>query len=305
MPQFGATLKSLAGKAGIKADDENLKKLLSFAEVAQLELPDEFINALEGNLLTVESAAANSTVRSKLIAEALNGVDSELDKTVNDFEFDDNFKTDWKGITRNTNEKVRKLTAALKTQMAKIKEDAKTGKHDPNAEAQATALKNQITELNKSLENTKTMHQVEIDNLKSQNLNDRKDFLLTTKLSGKPLPKNGLSPEINILTAKTLISQEAAKQGLVVGFDANGQPTLKQRKDGAEIDFFVNNKVVNYDDFIDGVLAQNKFVQVNDSAPTNGHAGNTPPASGAPGMPTNASVASNIDAQLAMLGATV
>lgn len=304
MPKLGALLNSLSLKAGVKVEDNFLKTLLANVDISNMDVPDEFSQALEGNLLTVDSASANSAVRSKLFAEALNGADSELDKAIGDFEFDDTFKGEWKTIQKNTNEKVRKLTTALKTKIETIKKDAEKGKVDPNVQAQADALKKQIADLNKSLEDAKVLHQTEIQNLKEQNLNDRKDFTLSSALSGKPLPKNGLPPEINILTAKTLISQEMAKNGLIVHFDGNNQPIIKQRKDGAEIDYYVDNKPVNYSNFIDGVLAQNKFVQINDPNPNPGGGGNNPgngnPAN--PAAPSNATVVSSIDAQLQQLG---
>ena len=308
MAQFGNLLKSLAAKAGIKVDDETLKKILGFADVSQLEIPDEFNTALEGNLLTVDSASANTEVRRKLIAEALNGADSELDRSVDEIGFDDAFKGEWKQITRNTNEKIRKLSKAIKEREAKIKADAEAGnKKDPNAEAQLNALKAQIIDLNKNLADAKTTHQVEVDNLKAQNLQDKKDFHLTNLLASKPLPKNGIPAEVNILTAKTLIQQEAAKNGLVINFDANGQPQLKQRKDGAEIDYFIDNKPVNYSSFVDGVLAQNKFLQVNDPNPDNGDQGNNPQPGTPPpaGAKTNQGAVNSIDAQLAMLNGQV
>jgi len=307
MAQFGNLIKSLATKAGIKNEDETLKKILGLADVAQMEVPDEFNGALEGNLLTVESAMANTDVRRKLFAEALNGADTELDRQMDFIGFDEAFKGEWKAIDRNTGEKIRKLAKAIKDKEAKLKADAEEGKKkDPNVEAERQALKGQITELNKTLEQAKTAYQVELDNLKARHLEDRKDFHLTNFLAGKPLPKNGIPPEVNILTAKTLIQNEATKNGLVISFDANGQPTLKQRKDGAEIDYFVDNKPINYSQFIDGVLAQNKFLQVsnNDQNPNNGGSGNNQQQYHQPGgqaPKTNQAAVQAIDAQLALL----
>ena len=303
MPQLGDLLKSLATKAGVKIEDETLKKLLSSTDISQMEIPAEFSAALEGNLLTVDSAAANTNVRSKLFAEALNGADSELDKSLNDFDFDDTFKGEWKTINKNTNEKVRKLTGALKTRIDQIKKDAEKGKAtDPNAKAEVDALKSQINDLNKSLDAAKVVHQTEVQNLKDQNLNDRKDFTLQSVLSGKPLPKNGLPSEINILTAKTLISQQMAKEGLIVHFDGNNQPIIKQRKDGAEIDYYVDNKPKSYQEFVDGVLATNRFLQINDPTPPNPGGGNNPAAAHQATNPSNATAVSEIDSQMAMLG---
>lgn len=303
--QFGEILKSLAGKAKIKLDDETLKKLLSFTDASQFELPDEIANAFEQNLLTEESATANTNVRSRIFAEALNGVDAELDTMLGDFEFDDAFKTTYKGIQKNTNEKVRQLKTGLQNQLKAAKEKAKNS-GDPNDKAQVTALQNQINDLNKKQEDLKLMHKTEIENLKMQNLNDRKDYTLRTKLSGKPLPKNGLSPEINILTAKTLISQDMAKNGLVYYFDDNGNAVLKQKKDGAEIDFFVDNKKIDFDSYLDGVLAQNKFVHINDQQSNQSASGNSQQQANAAGNnQTNSTLASEVSNQLAMLGATV
>lgn len=300
--QFGEILKSLAGKAKIKLDDETLKKLLSFTDAAQFELPDEIANAFEQNLLTEDSATANTNVRSKIFAEALNGVDAELDTMLGDFEFDDAFKTTYKGIQKNTNEKVRKLKAGLQDQLKAAKEKAKNS-GNPNDKAEVDALKAQIADLNKKQSDRDLLHKTELENLKLQNLNDRKDYTLRSTLSGKPLPKNGLSQDINILTAKTLINQEMAKHGLVFYFDDNGNAVLKQKKDGAEIDYYVDNKSVNFDQFIDGVLAQNKFVQVNEPNPQNPGPVNNPQPT--PGNPTNSTIAAEIGNQLAMLGTTV
>lgn len=301
MPQFGTLLKSLATKAGLKLEDETLKKILAVSEVSTLEVPEEFNNALEQNLLTVESASANTTVRSKLFAEALNGVDKELDRVVGDFEFDDAFKGEYKGIEKNTMEKVRKLSGGLKSKLeAAKKKAAESGTQKDQKEVEV--LTKQIEELNRATEQLKVVHKTEIENLKAANLNDRKEFTMRSLLAGKPLPKNGLSADINILTAKTLIEQAMAKDSLQVMFDEAGQPLLKQRKDGTDIDFFVDNKKVDYSTFIDGVLAQNKFIQVNDPNPTPGP-GNNPPTP--PGNPTNAGIVSEIDAQMASLGITV
>lgn len=306
MAQLGNLIKSLATKAGIKIDDETLKKILLLPDLSQMEVPDEFNQALEANLLTVDSAAANTAVRSRLIAEAMNGVDSELEKLLGDVGFDDNFQAEWKTIGKQTNEKIRRLTTAIKAKEAKLKADAEAGKKaDPNTAAELNALKGQIVDLNKSMEQAKTTHLVELDNERNARLADRKDFTLTSILAGKNLPKNGLPADINILTAKTLIQAEAAKHGLIVGFDANNQPTLKQKKDGAEIDFFVDNKPVDYSQFIDGVLAQNKFLQINDPNPDKGGGGNNPQPQPQPGTPSNPTAAASIDAQLAQLGAQV
>lgn len=297
MPQFGALLVSLAGKAGIKKEDETLKKILGFAEVAQLELPDEFSNALEQKLLTEDSARANVNVRSKIIAEALNGIDSELDGFAGELEFDDTVKGQIKGIQKNTNEKLRLLRENVKNLVA---EKGKGSKKDD------AVLQAEIKKLNDDAAKIKSDYEKQISDLSSTHSQKEKDWNLKFSLVTKPLPKNGLPAEVNILTAKHLVEQEMAKQGISVKYDAAGNATLKRVENGTEMEYFVNNKPVTYSDFIDGVLAQNKFVQINDPTPPNpGNGGNsyTPPSN--TNTPVNKSIVSETMENLAKLGDTV
>lgn len=301
--KFGALLNSLAGKAGIKTDDDTLKKLLGFVEVSQFDVPDEFSQALERNLLTSESAAANPDVRSKIMAEALNGVDSRIESALGDFEFDDAFKGDIKQ-TKNSYEKLTKLTKGLQQQLTAAKEKAKQTK-DPQDKKEVEVLQAQVADVNKQIDNLKRSHEIEIDNLKRANLEDKRQFTLKSILAGKPLPKMGELPlDTIILTAQNLISQEIAKNNLVVNFDEAGNPVLRQRVDGAEVKYFKDNKEIDYSSFIDGVLAQNKFVQVNDPKPPTPASGNNPPQP-PNGNPTNLAAVAEIERQMQELGATI
>lgn len=303
MPKFGEIISSLSQKAGIKLDDDTLKKLLAISEVSLFEVPAEFAQALERNLLTSESAAANPDVRSKIMAEALNGVDSRIETILGDFEFEDTFKNDVKG-TKNTYEKLNKVSVGLKQQLATAKEKAKQTK-DPADKKEVEVLQAQVTEANKQMENLKRAHEIEIDNLKTANLNDRKEFTLKSALASKPLPKNGLPADVNILTARTLIQQEMAKNNLLVNFDEAGNPVLRQRVDGAEVKYFKDNKEIDYSNFIDGVLAQNKFIQINDPNPTPTPGQGNNPQRPNPSLPTNTAAVDAINKQLQELGMTV
>jgi hypothetical protein len=303
MPKFGSLIKSLAEKAKINAEDESLKKLLAMQEVSMLDVPDDFANALERNLLTEESAKANPAVRSALMAEALNGVDAKIETILTDFEFDDTVKGEVKGI-KNTYEKLNKVTVNLKDQLKAAKEKA-TQTKNPQDKAEVEALKKQIEDTNTQMENLKRMQQAEIENLKTANLTDKNQYTLKSVLSGMPLPDNKLPKEINILTAQTLVEREMAKHGLNVSYDEANNPILKQRKDGADLEYYVDNKKISYNDFIAGVLAQNKFVQINDQQQQqtgNGGATGNNGSQPATGVPTNTTIAAESRAKLSQLG---
>lgn len=305
MPKFGDVIFSLAGKAGINKEDATLKQLLALPEIVNFNLPDELANALEKNLLTAESATAHPDVRPKLMAEALNGVDAKLDTLLADFEFDDTFKGEVKGI-KNTYEKISKVSAGLKDKLKAAAEKAgKSGNSQDKAEVEV--LKREVEAANTKMSNMTSMFEAEKQNLISANLNDKKQYILKSTLAARPLPKNGLPQEVNILTAQTLLQQDMAKHGLQILFDEAGNAVLKQRKDGADIDFFVDNKKVGYTDYVDGVLASNKFLQINDqsSQTSQGGPGNTGSQQSNNNNPVNQSILAESKAKMAELGMAV
>lgn len=307
--KLGELLNSLLGKAGVKADDENLKKLLSNAEAMQVEVPDELSKPLEQNLLTVESAIANANVRGPLFAEFNGSIDNVLDRFPEEWGFDDIAKGEIKSIEKNTKEKLKKIGSKTTDLLKELRDKASKPPKGPDAEQhqkEVGALKSEIERLNREAENIKAQYQAQVNTLQENNLNDKKTFAFRTLLAGKPLPKNNLPASVNILTAENLIKQEMAKNGLAFHLDEFGNLILKQRKDGTDMDFFVNNKKVDAPDFIDGVLAQNKFIQINDPGkpPING-GGGTPPAT-PPGTPVNSAIAQESAMKLeSLLGAQV
>lgn len=293
MPKFGDVLKSLAEKAGIQITDETLKKILSFAEVSQTDLPDDFAHALENNLLTPQSAIANTDVRSKLAAEFLGSFDSELDKVPRDFEFGEDITSKYKSIQRNTKDKFKVVLEGLKSKLEEAKQKVKDDKNDPAAKMEVQVLKDQITQLNQKIADAQKLHEVELSNINDKHISERKTFALISALAGMKLPENGLPAKVNQLTAKTLIESDMASKGLVVVFNAAGEPVIKESKEGGVlVDYFVNSKPVNYSDYLSGVLATNKFVQV-----SNANTSTQNQQHSATSQPTNASPASQAVAQ--------
>jgi hypothetical protein len=300
---FGELLKSLAGKAGIKDDNEALKKLLAFSDAMQFDVPDEFSKPLEENLLTVNSAINNQNVRGPLFAEFGGSIDRLIDNWPTDFEFDDTEKGAIKTIEKDTKGKLKKLSELLIKKQNELKEKASkpTSADSVQLKSEITALKNQINDLNSQANQIKASYETQIQNLQEKNLANQKTYAFRTLLAGKPLPKNNLPQNVNIITAEQLIQQEMSKNGLQFHLDEFGNLILKQRKDGSDLDYFVNNKKIEASDFIDGVLAQNKFIQINDKPPAPG--GGTPPiATPASGTPVNMSIVAESDQKIASLG---
>lgn len=316
MQQFGELIKSLAGKAGVNEDDETLKKILSYSDVMQVELPDEFSKPLEQNLLTEDSARANQNVRGSLFAEYSGSVEDSLDRMVlRDIEFDDQFKGEYKAIEKNTREKIKRLGDGVKKLIGDYKEKANkpsgNSKEDHEKfELKLKTLNAEIDNLHRAADQREQLHKTEIDNLNTSALNKRKDYALRNYLSSKPLLQIGKTPrEIAVLTAANRVKQKMAEQNLDYYLDEFDNVVLKQRKDGTDIDYFVDNKKIGFTQFTDRVLSDDGMLQINnDQAKSQTNGSGTPlvAASPQPGVPMNMQIAEESRLKLeSLMGAQV
>jgi len=288
--KIGALLNSLLLKAGVKADDAELISLLSKSDLANAEIHGDLANALEKNLLTPESALAHPKVRPTLFAQALNGIDSELESALDELGFDDDVKATIKGIQGNTNERMRQFKAETKKLMEKATKQA--GKGD------VEAANKTIKELNDKISEINNGKKTEIDNLTSTHRSQIKDLRLDTLLSGKKYPNKDLPQEVNVMTAKQLIDMDLSRKGYVLDLDETGKSFKLKTKEGTDV--FVDNKQISPSDYFDAVLAENKFVAVN-TPPPPGPGGPFPPPPGTPPNPSNNSVVAQIEADLKQL----
>ena len=291
--KIGALLNSLLLKAGVKNDHPELINLLSKSEFANTEINKELADALEKNLLTPESALASPLVRPKLFAQALNGIDSEIESTLDELGFDDIVKTSIKGIQGNTNERLRQLKAETKKLIEKAAKQTDKGDIE--------AANKTIKELNDKLATINNSKKEEIDALTNKHRSEIRDVKLETLLSGKNYPNKDLPQDVNVLTAKHLIGSDLARKGYKLELDDAGQWVLKT-KEGTDV--FVDNKQVSPTSYIDAVLAENKFIAVNTPPPSGIPGGQGSPFGmppGTPPAPSNQQVVAEIDSQLAQL----
>jgi hypothetical protein len=252
----GDFLNKMASKIK-KQDHPVIIDLLSRADMQQIEIPDEVANAMVSELMSLEGAKNNSSVKSHFIAEALNGVDAELVNTVNELGIDaEIFKE-----KKNTYDKVRILREKIK-ELQEQKSDAK-GKE--KAELQKT-----INELNDKLGKTIEDHKKELETTKSKYEEQMLSHLMFSSLKGRNYANKEMPADTSAKIAQILISDELAKLGIRAE-NNSGALRLKKIKDDTEY-YDDNHKPVTYDDFVTKVLADNKLLAVSDPAK-----GNNPP----------------------------
>ncbi|MBK7885125.1 MAG: hypothetical protein IPJ81_16070 [Chitinophagaceae bacterium] len=136
---LGQLISHLATKAGIPAEDQHLKDILSNAELTKVTLHSDLVKALDDNLLSVDAAADNHpTIGAKYKAEALNAYDKVMARVMDELELDEETKTELTGV-KSSYKRFEALAAKIK--------DLKTAKANAGSKEEKTGLQKQIDDL--------------------------------------------------------------------------------------------------------------------------------------------------------------
>jgi len=282
--KFGTLLSSLAKKTGIDTTKAEFADLLSH----DIEIPDEIANAIDKGLMNEE--AAKTKFKTAHRTEALNGVDAKVDEVLTELGYSDEEIADIRG-EKNSYEKVVKLARTIKSLESK--------KSGTRGEAK-DALEKKIDELSKEINSTKkslTDKEAEFANLREEDL---KDFELQKILLGKEfsLPKE-MDTDLKISTALSAVNKSLQAKGFKFIRDKETKALKIVDKDGNKAYSETHDEVQPLN-FIDGVLAQNKLLKVNDQGQggggNNGH--DTIILSGGEQGKSNHKAMSEVDTQL-------
>lgn len=272
MPTIGDFINTLAIQAGIPADNEDLKNVLSAIGGSTVTVPDTLTKEINRGLLTIDAARNNDTLKDHFYALFANGGEAHLKRVAEELGWD-----------AQTTEQVM----AEKTLMAKYSKlvEKVRAAHDAGKKP-AKEVEEQIAKLNADLlaarEAAKTAVEQERTAWVSRLQNQAIEGTLASFEYGIDLPK-----EIAIETAKALVNRKLAEAKYKVGYDPDNNAISLQTEAGLAA--YENNTPVVFKDFASRILADNKLLKV--AAPAPPAPGNPPkPASGwnpAP-MPTPA-----------------
>ena len=261
-------INSLASKCG-KQNEQAVIDILSRSDLQNIDLADEVANAINNNLLTVEAAKNNLTVKNHFNALALGSVDSEILQAIKKLDLGDEFESEI-SETKNTFEKFRKLSEKMKESIDNLK--ASQGKGDDKAVEKYTA---QINKLNADIAKLKesTVPKTELEKVQKESESAVRDFMINSKISGQKFANQEVGNDVNIEFANVLLNKALSKNKAVVVKDGN-ELKLKNSED-IKLDYLnEQNKNVSFDDFMNKIFAESKILAV--SGPQKP---NTPPAS--------------------------
>ncbi len=253
--KFGDLLNKLSKKSGIDAANKALVDLLSKAELSNTEIPDELANAIDTALMNVEAAKAHPEVIKKVKGEALNGADAVVSKLIEELGFATEDAADIVA-DKNTFSKIEKMIK--KTAELTEKKNKSTDGADKKAlQKQIDDLHQAQKDLIKKNQETLTAKEAEFNGL----IIDKE---LQTLVAQKKL---SLPEEMPVATKNSIVMAAIKSELAAKGFQiVNTNGTMEVKKsDGTDAFDDQHNKIV-VTNLIDGVLAQNKLLQVNERA---------------------------------------
>lgn len=249
--KLGEFINNLAKKCG-QEQNPALVSLLSNSDFANREVEDSFAAALDSNLMSLESAKNNRTLLDHFKPIILKGIDNSFEAIGTEFELGDDFMNE-----PSSYKKAEMLQTKIK---AKVEELSKKAKNTPDAAKEAEYL-GQIKTLQSKLQELTTEKETAIANVRKESEMTIKDMFLDQHLNSFAYANEVIPKNVNTLTAKNLIMQEAEKLGATFILK-DGKLTMKQ-KTLPEMDVLdSNNNVLSFDTFTQKVLADNQLLKV-------------------------------------------
>lgn len=259
MAKLATFISELAAVTGVKAE-----LLKSFIEAnGSLELPDEVVNGIKGGILTLEAAKNNSLLHDHFHAQALNGVDTDMDRYMSELKLDDKIISEIKAEPK-TAKRVRLLASKLRDLEAE-KINA-TGGDKKVLQEKIDALTKQVAEANGATLKQKEELQAEIAKVRAEADNHLRNYKVSEHFKSYKYANDKADANIQAKFAQTLVEEKLKELGLKIVFDKeSGAVKLKTN---ADTDFYKENKLVDFKGLSDNLLAEAQLLKVSEPAKT-------------------------------------
>lgn len=250
---LGDFLNTLAAKSGMQ-NDPALVDLLSNSELANQHVSDDFANAMDSSLMSLEGAKNNRDLLNHYKPIILKAADEKFAILAEKYGIVNEMQGE-----QSTYKKIDILENRLAAKMAEL--ESKAGK---GAQSEETAkLVKQIENLQKQIIEVQTAKDTELAQLREQHTKQQLDMLVNIELNGKRYANQDLG-DTNITIGRALVEKALKEQNAVLVNDG-GVLKLKQA-DNPQLDYVDSGfKPVTFGDFANRVLAEKHLLEV--SAP--------------------------------------
>lgn len=264
MANLGEYLNATFTSLGVEVENPALKELVTKA--ATIEMNDELVSKFNQGYFTIEAAKNNPKIINDVKAKIYNGEDENHKTLMDKYQLDETVKAEL--LAEKSTPKRREV---LIDKIIALK--AAQSSADP---AKKTELANKIEELNTELATLKssTVPKSKFDEMEGTYKKSLTDHYMNGILQSKNYASDAYKDD-DFLLPKSKIAKALEEKNLRIVLDNN--KIKLETKDGME--YFENNKKVDFNAFSDSVLAQNKYTAVSGTPPT-------PPAFPPGGNPT-------------------
>lgn len=276
--KIGTLLNDLAKKVGIDTTLPQYADLLS----ANFDIPDDLYKALDSKLFTEDAAKNSLPLKSYFFKQALDGVDKNLVRLMEEHQFDEESVKEINSI-QSSYERIPTLVKKIK--------DLESKKTDANKGDRAV-LQEQINALNKEKATLQAEMDKKIQIIKQESDNEITNFMLMSSINSANLLTDQFDREVMADMAHKYITKELTNQGAKV-IKKDGALKLVQASDEA-LDFYADNKAVSFDEFRDSVLSKNKLIAVTKPVAPSGPTYTPPPPQGTQ-RPANSSFLKHLE----------
>lgn len=256
----GEFIAKLAQMAGLQTSDPDLVSILSSSEFSNYKLPEGIYSKINSNLLTMDSARNNENLRRHYHAEILNGLDNNIETTIEKYGIDGDIAETIRS-EKKTTEKYNRLIEKLNDAHAK-KAQTSNKSDKKELEDEILRLNSQIKDLNEKIK----IAPLERDQFWNEKLKSKavQNLLQSYKFAGEQnIPKDVL-----IETASVLLNRKLNEAKIKLEYNAENDNIGLKTESG--MDFYKDNSPISFKSFADGVLAESKMLDITGaSAPTN------------------------------------
>lgn len=247
-------------------DPEKLKEIVSNPAL-QIEVPNEFVNAMNTGLLTISEAKINGEIKKHFTGGALRSIDVTIEEMMDEYQLPD----DVKGTIKSDPSSYSKLKLFTKA-LSDLKDQ-----HASAAGGDKKKLVDQINDMNGQISALKTQMATELSATENKWLNKFMDTSITSHFEKYDYAMEHVPGNIQAMTARQLMEQKLAEKGGKVKYN-DGKIALVSATDDA-LPFTIDNKPVEFNAFADSIVFDNKLAKVKGATVTPPPPG-TPPVNG-------------------------
>jgi len=265
MAKLGALFKDLAKAAGLNPDDQKYSQIVD----SSVEVDDVTANLMRSNLMNMERAKNDPTLKKYYHAQALNAVDAELRSVIDEYGFDQD------DVDRFESEKsTYKRLGMVQRRIVELEREKGGGQGDEGR------LRDAIKELESKLKQQKAEYDSEREgyNAKIERVSKDAeasilDYAINAELKSRQYANDKLDPDVNVTVSRVLIEKKLAELGAMIARGDSGGLRLVH-KDNPDQSFMPQNEEVEFGSFVDKILADNNMLKVTTAGANSGGGNN-------------------------------